>query len=127
MTKRKTQETPDDVLDVMIRNRKADSGTLYNELRRGADPVTPVSEIRRMMKKYSKKYNVPIRMSAAAVEDAFFDGEAMYSYHYNRYGKVVGIIYLHPVLQFYPRDHVEKVIEHELDHFHVEQRWEDVL
>ena len=90
--------------------------------------ITPMSEIRRMARRYSQKYGVPIRISASMIDDEFGgDAEALYHYHYNKKGKVVGTIYLHPSLQYESRAHVDSTIRHEISHFNVERKWEDRL
>lgn len=88
---------------------------------------TPIREIRRMARRYSLKYEVPIRISAAAVEELGPDTEAMYHYRYGRDGKVRGTIYLHPDLQYESRAHVDSTLRHELSHFRVEKSWEGRL
>ena len=88
---------------------------------------TPIREVRRMARRYSLKYGVPIRISAAAVEEVGEDTEAMYHYRYGRDGKVHGTIYLHPDLQYVSRAHVDSTIRHEISHFRVEQKWETRL
>lgn len=87
---------------------------------------TPIREIRRLARRYSLKYGVPIRVSVRAF-DEMPDTEGMYHYYYNRKGKVVGTIYLHPDLQYESRAHVDSTIRHEIQHYRVEQRWEDRL
>ena len=90
--------------------------------------VTSLREIRRMARKYSEKYGVPIKISASVIDDEFGgDAEALYHYHYNRKGKVVGTIYLHPDLQYGSRAHVDSTIRHEIAHFGIEKKWEDRL
>lgn len=87
--------------------------------------MTPLSEIRRMARRYSKKYGVAIKVSAKMVEELGPEAEALYYYRYNRRGKVVGTIYLHPDLQYEPRAHVDSTIRHEIAHMQVERKWED--
>lgn len=89
--------------------------------------LTPIREIRRMARRYSARYNVPIRISAAAVEELGPDTEAMYHYHYGRNGRVIGTIYLHPDLQYESRAHVDSTLRHELQHYRVEKSWEGRL
>lgn len=124
--KRWEEDMPDDVWEVRRKGRKLDNTALWQELRREVGVVTPMSEIRALARKYSDKYNVPIKVSADAFE-AMPDADAMYNYHYNKAGKVVGTIYLHPVLQYYPWRYVDGVIRHELGHYAVEVKWEDKL
>lgn len=93
---------------------------------REQEVLTPLSQIRRMARRYSEKYGVPIKISASVIDDEFGgDAEALYNYRYNRKGKVVGTIYLHPDLQYESRAHVDSTIRHEIQHFRVEQKWED--
>ena len=96
-------------------------------MREYREVLTPIPEIKRMARRYSLKYHVPIRISAEAVEELGPDVEALYNYHYNKKGKVVGTIYLHPDLQYDSRAHVDSTIRHEIQHFRVEQKWEDRL
>lgn len=122
-----SEEVPEEVTAVIRHNHGKDSNTTYTALRQEASPVTSLSTIRKLARKYSKKYHVPIRVSAKAVEEDVPDGEAMYRYHYGRTGQVIGVIYLHPLLQYYPEAYVEGVILHEVDHMEVEKRWSQIL
>jgi len=88
--------------------------------------ITPIPEIKRMARRYSQKYGVPIRISASIIDDEFGgDAEALYNYHYNKKGKVVGTIYLHSDLQYTDRAHIDSTVRHEIQHFRIEQKWED--
>jgi hypothetical protein len=89
--------------------------------------VTSLGEIRQMARRYSRKYGVPIRVSAEKVDEAGEGTDATYHYRYSRKGKVVGTIYLHPNLQYESRAYVDSTIRHEIQHFRVEQKWEDRL
>ncbi|KKM01207.1 hypothetical protein LCGC14_1796720 [marine sediment metagenome] len=89
--------------------------------------VTPVREIRRMARRYSSRYGVPIRISAAAVDEVGPNTDAIYHYRYGRNGKVVSTVYLHPDLQYESRAYVDSTIRHELAHLNVEKKWEGRL
>lgn len=80
-----------------------------------------------MARRYSQRYGVPIRISARKVESVGGHTDAIYEYRYNKRGKVVGTIYLHPNLRFDSRAYVDSTIRHELAHMHVEKRWENRL
>ena len=86
---------------------------------------TPIGQIKAMARRYSKKFKVPIVISAKKVEEAFEDAEAMYSYRYTRKGRIVGTIYLHPNLKHTSSEHVDSTILHEIAHMKVEKDWED--
>lgn len=90
----------------------------------GADlsVVTPLSEIRSIARRYSKRYHVPIRINEKFMEDEHPGADAVHVY---RKGK--SVIYLHPILKYYPEKYVKGVIEHEIDHKGVEDKWEKVL
>ena len=96
-------------------------------MREYREVLTPIPEIKRMARRYSLKYHVPIRISASVVEELGPDTEALYHYHYNRKGKIVSTIYLHPDLQYESRAHVDSTVRHEIAHLGVERRWEDRL
>ena len=89
--------------------------------------VTPIREVRRLARRYSLKYGVPIRISATAVDEVGPDTDAIYHYRYGRNGKVIGTIYLHPNLQYESRAYVDSTIRHEIQHLRVEKKWEGRL
>lgn len=89
--------------------------------------LTPIREIRRMAKRYSLRYGVPIRISALMVEEVGPGTDAMYHYCYGRDGKVRGTIYLHPDLQYDSRAYVDSTIRHEIAHYGIEKKWEGRL
>lgn len=76
--------------------------------------VTPISEIRRIAKVVSRKYRVPVRMSKKEFEDEP-SADALFSHG-------DGVIYWHPVLQYYSPKYVREVLEHEADHYGVWKR-----
>ena len=121
------KDVPEEVQAVIRHNNGRDTVDTYRDLQREVAPLTSLRVIRSLARKYSKKYHVPIRISASAVEEDVPDGEAMFRYHYDNKGRIVGQIFLHPVLQYYPASYVEGVILHELDHLEVERRWSKVL
>lgn len=86
------------------------------------DAVTPMSEIRSIAKRYSKKYHVPIKIDAKRIEEEHPGADAVHAY---RDGK--SVIYLHPILKYYSPEYVKGVIEHEIDHMKVEEKWEKTL
>jgi hypothetical protein len=94
---------------------------------RHREVLTPLREIRRIARRYSLKYGVPIRISASAVEELGDDVEATYHYRYGRDGKVRSTIYLHPNLQYELRPYVDSTIRHEIAHMQVERKWEGRL
>lgn len=116
-----------DVAETMRTSKARSNNELYIELKRTCKPTISIKGLRAIAARYSKKAKVPIRISARAVEAAYDDADAMYSYHYNAHGKVVGVIYLHPILIYYPVSYIKAVIEHELDHMGVEQRWSEIF
>ena len=117
------KEVPVVVAEFLKRYRKSDNQETYRALRSSSiRPLTPMSEIRKLVKRYSKKGSMPIRVSFRAFEDSP-DYDAFYTYK----GPGRGTIYLHPILVYYPKSYVEGVIQHELEHADVEYRWEDIL
>lgn len=84
--------------------------------------VTPLSEIRKIARRYSKRYHVPIRINAEYIEEHNPGADAVHSYY-----KGKSAIYLHPILKYYTIPYIKGVIEHELDHKRVEEKWEKVL
>lgn len=97
-----------------------DTPTAYRFLSSESEVLTPISEIKQIAKTYSKHYGLPIRISAAKVEEYGPTCDAIIV----RKGKKV-VVYLHPVLEYYPRSYVERVIGHEVAHLIIDQCWED--
>ena len=83
--------------------------------------VTPLDEIRKVARKYSRRHKVPIRIS----EEVFKDHPGSDALHVYSRGK--SVIYLHPILKYYGPTYIKGVIEHEIDHMEVEQKWEKTL
>lgn len=122
------RELPPEVAEVLSRGHKYDTDKAYSSLRsEQVGVVTPIVKMRSLAKFYSRKYKVPIKISAKAFTNEPTDTEAMFSYNLGRDGSIRGIVYLHPILQFYPEKYVRGVILHELDHCAVERKWEKIL
>lgn len=85
------------------------------------DTLTSTTRIRGIAKGYSKRHRVPIRISKEFFKDHPY-ADAVHTY---RKGK--SVIYLHPLLKYYPEEYIRGTIEHEIDHMKVEKKWEDIL
>ena len=98
---------------------------LYTRLKDSGEVVTSLSSLRKITNTLSKKYGVPIKISAAQVEK-YGQGsdEALYTQRWDRNGKLTVIIYVHPYLQYYTEDYIRAIVLHELHHASVEKRWE---
>jgi HSP90 family molecular chaperone len=121
-------EATDEFLEALHEYRNSTSGEMYDSLReKGLTPVTSRRRIRQLAVKYSKRFNIPIKISAKAIDRDAEDALATYNYHYDKQGKLRATIYVHPVLGYYPETFVRGVIEHEIDHMHVEKRWSKIL
>ena len=87
-------------------------------------PLTSTAELRGIARSYGKRYKVPIKVTSG--DDDIWDShphvDAVHSY-----GNGKSVIYLHPVLKYYPKSYIRGVILHELDHREVERRWEKIL
>jgi len=116
------EEVPLNVAEFLRRHRKDSSQVTFEGLRaRSIRVVTPLPRLRKIARSYSRRYKIPVRIS----EKAFGDlphADACY-----KYGRGKAIVYLHPVLTYYPESYIQGAIEHELDHARVEEKWEDVL
>lgn len=87
----------------------------YQELKKVAYPFTPLSEVRKITKKYSQKHKVLIKISEKAFKDELYtDG-----YCERKSGKFT--IYLHPIVQYYSPEDIKATLEHELGHLAVER------
>lgn len=116
------KDLPIGVADVLSDTRKETTSKTLKELRgEKIRVVTPMTDIRSIAKKYSKKHKVPIKVS----EEAFEDHPYADALHIYRRGK--STLYLHPVLAYYPEKYIKGCIEHELDHAQVEKKWEGIL
>lgn len=116
------KKVPLEIVDVFNECGGKTSSKTLSELRKsGVGKLTPLTHIRSIAKGYSRKYKIPITVS----EEAFKDNPWADGLH--RYTKGKSKIYLHPILQYYPEKYVRGVIEHELDHAKVEEKWEEVL
>lgn len=116
------KDLPLGVADILSENRDSTTSKCLKELKgEGIDIVTPITDIRGIAKKYSKRFKVPIKVS----EEAFRDHPYADAMH--RYKKGKSTIYLHPLLQYYPEKYVVGTIEHEIDHMKVERKWEEAL
>jgi len=88
--------------------------------------VTSLGKIREIARKYSKRYKIPIKIDEEKF-DTHPNADAFHSYSYGNGDEVKGVIYLHPILQYYPEIYIKGVIEHEIDHSKVEKKWSKVL
>ena len=89
--------------------------------KREVPEMTSISRIREIARGYSRRYKVPIRISSKPFRE-HPESDAIH-----RYEKGRSTIYLHPILQYYPERYIRGTIEHEIDHMHVEQKWEGEL
>lgn len=83
--------------------------------------VTPISEIKRMARVYSKRHKVSIRIDEREFKSHPFADSLEVRY------KGKSVIYLHPILKYYTPEYIKGVIEHEIDHMKVEEKWEKEL
>ncbi len=123
------KEVPLGVAEGLRKFGKESSSSMLEKL--GKEKVgieTPIGEVRKIAKSYSKRYKVPVRVTR--IDDDIWESnpyaDAVHSYCRTN-GKIKSIIYLHPVLQYYPKSYIKGVIEHELDHRKVEVEWERKL
>ena len=116
------KEIPIEVARV-LRKSKGETASEGLRMLKTADlkVVTPLSEVRRIASRYSRRYKVPIRIS----EEIFKDYPWEDALHVFAGGK--SVIYLHPILRYYGPTYIKGVIEHEIDHMKVEKRWEEIL
>ena len=116
------KDLPIGVADILNETKdETTSKSLVILRREDIDIVTPITDIRSLAKKYSKKFKVPIRVSKEAFKDY------PYADALHQYKKGKSTIYLHPILQYYPEKYIRGCIEHEVDHMKVERKWEGVL
>ena len=114
---------PIGVTNVLNECRKEPTSKIFAVLQKeDLDVVTPISEIRRIARSYSKRYHVPIKIDEGYMEKSHPDADAVHVY---RKGK--STILLHPILQYYTPEYIKGVIEHELDHRKIELKWEKFL
>ena len=116
------KDLPIGVADALTEHREDATSEILKFLKREKlDVVTPMTDVRGIAKKYSKKFKVPIRVSEEAFKEHPY-ADALY-----RYRKGKSVIYLHPILAYYPEKYIVGCIEHEWDHAKVEREWEEVL
>lgn len=122
MRKEWEKDLPIGVADALNENKESTTSECLRFLKREEiDVVTPLTDIRDIAKRFSKRYKIPVRVS----EDAFKDYPHADAMHRYRRGK--SVIYLHPILKYYPEKYIKGVVEHEIDHAKVERKWEDIL
>lgn len=81
---------------------------------------SPVSypEFREILRGFSKRYKVPVKVSKAAFEHYGVDSaEAFAAAPHGKY-----MIYVHPILRYNALGHIQEVLLHELDHIKVMKR-----
>lgn len=124
MRKEWEKDMPLGVADVLREfcDKKSTKGVLRELEKADLDVVTPLSEIRRVAKSYSKRFRVPIKIDGKYMDKEHPGADAAHVY---RKGK--STIFLHPILKYYTPEYVKGVIEHEIDHMKVEQKWEKTL
>lgn len=111
------------VAEVLNENAKESTKATFRVLKKEKlDIITPISEIKKIARRYSKKHHVPIRINKERIEKNHPGADAIHSY-----GNGKSVIYLHPILQYYTPEYIKAVIEHELDHRKVEMDWEGKL
>ena len=112
---------PKDVETEMRKVRHFTHTGKYNRLKKlGLKPSIPLSEIRKMASKKSKRSGVPIIITED-IKDKRAEGVSQI-YIPPRAKKAKVRVKLHPILSYTHRDFVENVINHELDHAKVQQR-----
>lgn len=117
------KEVPIVVAEFLKRYNNSTTGETLKAIRvSDVKPITSVSEIREIAKRYAKRFGIPIRISERPF-DALPYADACYEYR----GSGKAVIYLHPILVYYPKSYIVGAIEHELEHADVESRWEDIL
>lgn len=115
------RELPKDVREALAETRDMTSSEALEHLG-GTRGVLAQGEFRDLMNKLSRRYKVPIKISAQAfrrygVEEA----DAFAAAPRGKY-----VIYVHPILRYYPEKHIGEVVEHELDHIKVMKRYGQV-
>ncbi len=114
---------PIGIANVLNRTAGKDTRVAFKALEKAElDTITSLSEIRAIARRYSKRFKVPIVVDAEFIDREHPGADGVHAY---RKGK--SKIYLHPILKYYTRPYIEGVIEHEIDHMKVEQKWEDIL
>ena len=112
------------VAETLNENRGLSTSKAYGKLKRtGLDTITPISKVRQIAKRFSRKYRIPIILDIS--EKHFKEHPEADALHHWEGGK--STIYLHPILQYYTPRYIEGVIEHEIDHARVEEKWEEKL
>lgn len=116
------EDVPLVVAEFLRRHRKDSSQITFEELKASrVGVVTPLPRLREIARAYSRRYKIPVRISERAFAD-LPHADACY-----KYGGGKAIVYLHPLLTYYPEAYIQGAIEHELDHARVEERWEGIL
>ena len=126
MVKRKEweKEVPIGIADALGENKDRSSSECLRILEKeDLKVLTPVGRIREIARSYSKKHKIPVRINEGFFKKMDYPhADAIHSYY-----KGKSVIYLHPILKYYPEKYIRGCIEHELDHARVEQKWEEIL
>jgi len=116
------RDLPVVVADFLRKHGRDTTQEAFDALRvKGVSRVTSMSDLKLIAKVYSRKYRIPIRVS----EEPFRDqpnADALYVYKGRK-----GVIYLHPILTYYPERYIVGAIEHEIEHHNIERKWEQIL
>lgn len=111
------RKLPKDVHDVLAEagERKLSTTATYKYLKKKkVKVVTPISEIRKLAKKASKK-DCPVVINNKQIDRYYPKADGLAREFYNNKYKVE----LHPILKYNPKSYIKDVIHHELDHVKV--------
>ncbi len=102
--------------------RKHTSNTLLAKLRQqGAKPVTPLGDLRKIIKQESVRRNVPIVISSKHFRGKFRNDDGLAT---RPKGK--SKILIHPIVQYNSRKFIKELIGHEHDHIKAYEKRNEV-